>query len=237
MGDILVAYAEMSGELETSLTAILDRLSQAPVASDTGELVDSVRFLQLSVAVRRAVAEEFYGYFASVFEIRDAPSVEIARLVVSRGAYDESLRSLQTAAAATAELTATVSLVASDDGLRQFSDAIDTLIGQALTSGAPAPVELTLGSMMANLAGFTAVYQAAGEASATTFDLLDTAAENVLASATAVKADADRDIERSYSLGIGLTLATLLAALLAAQFIVRPLPRPAARRRRSAHGT
>ena len=222
MGDILVAYAEMSRELETSLTAILDRLSQAPVASDTGELVESVRFLQLSVAVRRAVAEEFYGYFASVFEIRDAPSVEIARLVVSRAAYEDSLRALQSAAA-TAELTATVSQVASDGGLQQFSAAIDTLIAQALTSGAPAPVELTLGSVMANLAGTTAVYQAAGEASATTFELLDTAAENVLASATAVKTDADRDIERSYSLGIGLTLATLLAALLAAQFIVRPL--------------
>ena len=221
--DVVERYGAATTAIEGRLVASLDDLTSTPRESASG-LPDAVDALELAVDARGAVAEEFDAYFATMFDLRDAPPVELERLIRARATFESSVRSLTAMADDAPSLARGIDVVASDEGLRQFDAAVDDLIAASLAGGVDqAPAELSLATVTMNLDAFSAVYRAATESSETTFELLDAAADNVLVASSSVKADATSDIRRWYALAAVLTAATVLSAFLASRYIVRPL--------------
>ncbi len=221
----LARYRNIMNTIESSLAVAMADLSNTTSGSnDTGDLPPSARVLEHAIDARSAVAEEFYGYFATIFDLRDAPRVELQRLIRSRAKYEAAVSALAAADDDRIELRAGVDQLTSDPGVVGLNDAIDTLVANSLTTGLPAQAApLSLDIVVQNLDGFAAVYEAARASSATTVRLLDAAASTVLTAADDAKSVADRNIDRAYVFALLLTATTLITALLAARSIVRPL--------------
>lgn len=225
LSGVLAAHLEVSGLVSAELDQLLGLLTSTPQGSaDTRRLVAEVDALRLAVAARGAIAESFYGYFAAVFDLRDAPAVERARLVELRGRYDESLTRLRVMSAQRPTLADALELLDADADVQSFLGAVDDLVADSFTAGVPpTSPEISLESVLANLEGFEAVYRSADGASDAMLRLVDAATQLTLDAVASVRAEADEDIERSAWAAVALIAATLLSALLAAAFIVRPL--------------
>ena len=221
----LAGYREILSGVDDELThAIADLSATTSGSSGASELARASRLLGSAIDARSAVAEEFYGYFATIFDLRDAPGVELARLIRSHAKYDASLEALAEGAIDQSALRSGVEQVEFDPGMLALNAAIDTLIADSLAAGVPPQAApLSLDTVTQNLAGFTSVYEAASASSETTSTLLDAAVGGMLAAAADVTDRADDDITSAYLLALALSAATLFTALLAARFIVRPL--------------
>jgi diguanylate cyclase (GGDEF)-like protein len=224
---VLNTYREITASIQLSLDAVLGELeSEAKDSSDNDELLQAAENLQLAIDTRGAIAEQFYGYFATLFDFGDTPSVELGRLMVHRAAYQTILAELRVAAGDTPELLVGLDRIESDSGLAKFGVAVDDLIAKSVATGVPATAPpISVDSVVANLDGFTTIFLTAIGAPDTTSTLLDTAVDGVLSETREVKTDADANISRAYALTLALTTTTLLTAWLAARFIVRPLRR------------
>jgi diguanylate cyclase (GGDEF)-like protein len=225
MSGVLTAHREISGIVASELDLLLELLTSTPQGSaDTRRLVAEVDTLRLAVAARGAIAESFYGYFAAVFDLRDAPSVERARLIELRGRYDDSLARLRSMSAERPTLASALDAVEADPHVQSFLGAVDDLVGASFATGVPATSpDITLESVLANYDGFEAVYRSAEGASNAMLGLVDATTVLTLEAVADVRTAADDDIGRSTLTAAVLIAATLLSALLAAAFIVRPL--------------
>ena len=224
--EVIARYGVLTDRIKAQLSAGLSELAASPADSWTDELLRSVRTLQLAVDARGAVAEEYYAYFATMIDLRDAPADEVEHLIEARDIYDRSLTDLIELGADVPELAAALDGLSTDASLVAFRTAIDDLVSRSLTDGVPdRSPELTLDTVTANLDGFSAVYRAAAVSSQLTFDLLDATASAVLDASAQARAAADADIDRAYLLALALTTATLMSAAIAARYIVRPLRR------------
>ena len=225
MAGVLETYTRIADMVQSTLGTTLDDLSLSRMgAADTDELVSAVDALEIAVTTRSQVAEQFYGFCATLFELRGTPAQEIAGLIRSRQTYESGLAALEAASTDQPELRAGVDELAADPELRAFAGEIDALIANSMAAGVPeqAPV-LSLESLSQHFDAFDTVYRGVSGSSATTLRLLEAAAAGVLAATDGAKSDAAQHIERSYLLVALMTLATLLAALMAGRFIVLPL--------------
>ncbi len=227
MRGVLDVYQTITDSIESSLDDVHEDLERAAEkSSDSDALLGAARNLQLAIATRDAIADQFYGYFATIFDLGDSPNVELSRVITHRAGYLTTLNEVATAASESPELTAGLERIQTDPGLAEFASAVDGLIARSLATGVPATAPaLSLDSVVQNLDGFTVIFLTAIAAPDTTSTLLDTTVDRVLSEATNVKLDADANIARSYVLAFGLTVVTLVTAALAGRFIVLPLRR------------
>ena len=225
MPGVLAAHRQMSTLIGDDLASLLTALTASPLGStDTRALVDRVGDVRDAVGARGAVAQMFYGYFASVFDLRDTPAVEVSRLVSQRTEFDQDMQSLRTSAETDPTVRGLLDALEADGHLASFVDAIDALIDASFANGLPATAPaISLDSVMANYDGFDTIYRSADGASKAMLALVDGSAARVIEAVADVQEDATRDIDEAYQRAALLTLMTLLSALLAARFIVQPL--------------
>lgn len=225
MPGVLAAQRQMSTLVGDDLGTLLEALTSSPLgATDTRALVSRVDDMRDAVAARGAVAQMFYGYFASVFDLRDSPTVEVSRLVASRSEFDQDMQSLRTSAETDPTMRDLLAALDADGHLTSFVQAIDALVAASFTNGLPATAPaMSLDSVMANYDGFDTIYRSADGASKAMLALVDGSAARVIDAVADVRDDATREIDRAYQRAALLTLMTLLSALLAARFIVQPL--------------
>jgi diguanylate cyclase (GGDEF)-like protein len=222
---VVAAFGSVTAAIESPLATLLAELRTARSdAIDADRLVGAVRILEVAVDARAAMAQEFATYFSVVFDLRDAPAEELARLIELQVRYSDGVAELRALETSTPELHAALDALAADSSIRQFAAATDVLVARSLADGLPATgLPLTLDTVAQRNSGFTAAFKAMIGSSATTLALVDAAGDAVLTAARSVRSDADDDIRGAYTLALGLTLASLLAAVLAARYIVRPL--------------
>lgn len=224
MGAVLLAYRDAMDVAAAPLDAALDNLSVTTTGAKAEDLPDAARALRSALDARAAVADEFYGFFATLFDLRDAPGVELQRLIQARGRWQTSVAELTEAAQEQPELAGGVAQIVDDQGLEALDQAIDSLIGSSLEGNLPEQgAAVSLESILPQLPNFVAVYEAATAVSDTTSEVVDAATQNLLDATGAVRVDADRRIQRSYALSAALGLLATGMALAAARFIVRPL--------------
>ncbi|HSP27239.1 MAG TPA: hypothetical protein VLN74_01735, partial [Ilumatobacteraceae bacterium] len=80
MRAVFDVYRAISESIEASLGSVFDELGSAANYGTAGLLQAAAQNLQLAIDTRDAIAQQFHGYFASSFDIGDAPAVELARL-------------------------------------------------------------------------------------------------------------------------------------------------------------
>ena len=150
---VLGSYTEIARTIKARLSELLDGLSTASNgSSNSGPLTRSIDVLRIAVDTRGADAAQFYGYFAVVFDVRDAPSVELSRLISLRSAYKQGMASLGLASRDNEVLHEALRAVRVDTGLIGFHDAIDHLIGRELRRGVqPRGAELSFESLADNI--------------------------------------------------------------------------------------
>lgn len=221
----LASYQMLMAAIEGRLnTAVTDLASTTSGRGETDALLRSTRSLGHAIDARSAVAESFYGYFASTFDLRDAPAVEVTRLIRSRARFDGAIASLRSASTESPSLRASVDATADGSPISALNGAIDALIARSIADGVPlASAPLSMATISSNVAGFTQVYESAAGSSATTATLIDAAIELVIAAVDSVRSEADATIERMWLLVAVVTTATVAVSFLAARFIVRPL--------------
>jgi len=195
----------VSDEVRSELDAALADLAAAPDARQSaGDLREAVEVLEAGIGLRVAVADAYDEYFAVVFDIRDEPVVELARLVETRADYRGAVADLRAAAAYDPTLGPELDAVLDDPALVAFAPVIDELIERSMTEGVPPRgAELSVGTIFAELDGLTGTYSAAGTSKKSTLRLLDRAATDVIDAAQRLAAEAERDAARSYAIAGG----------------------------------
>ena len=220
----LHAYGRLRDEVRSELVAMLDELDDTSgVGAAADELREAIDLLEAGIGLRGAVADAYYGYFANVFDIRDAPVVELPRLVEIRADYRRWADVLGVYAADPVA-GSEVDGVLSDAALVDVAAAIDALIERSVSAGvSDQAVELSFELVMGDIDGLTATYRAAAASTSATLGLLDIANARIADATAQVVGDVEQDVTRTYLLVGTLVVATLLTAFSAARFIVRPL--------------
>ena len=137
-------------------------------------------------------------YFASVFDLRDTPAVEVSRLVSQRTEFDQDMQSLRTSAETDPTVRGLLDALEADGHLASFVDAIDALIDASFANGLPATAPaISLDSVMANYDGFDTIYRSADGASKAMLALVDGSAARVIEAVADVQEDATLDIDEA----------------------------------------
>jgi diguanylate cyclase (GGDEF)-like protein len=224
---VLAAFADVAATVEAPLGVALDTTAAAARGSAAaGDLDDDLSVLRLAVDLRSELAGEFYGYFASIFDVRDTPAAEIAGLIDLRARYDDTLAALREAGdrAGTPGLVAALSPITDESAVLGMTSEIDALIARSFTTGVPAVGgQLDIPTLAQNVSGFTAVLMSMDASSNAMLEVLDRAIDGVLTASSDVRAVADLDIDHAYARAAAFVLVSLLTAVLASGFIVRPL--------------
>ena len=225
LGGVLTEYAHITMSIETPLAQLLRDVTTSATGSAGAEgLADKVRVLEQAVEMRAVIAEEFYAYFASIFEVRGTPADELTGLLQLRARHDAVLASLAEIGAGTPDFDAALRTLDTDPAVADFRLSVDELITRSLGDGVPGTgAPLTLANLLPNIDGFTTAFVAMNTSSDATLTVLDHAVDGVLTASDQVRAEADRHIRRSYGIALALMVTSLVTALLAARFIVRPL--------------
>jgi diguanylate cyclase (GGDEF)-like protein len=223
--EVLERYGELSVAVEHAIESTLRELVATPDESARAlELREAVDALELGIVVRGSVADAFYGYFATVFDLRDAPRVELTRLISASTRLRAGLAAASDDSPAGSVNPSGAGAVDSDPAFIEFAAEIDGLIERSLASGLPERgLEMSVAMTPGNLESFSAAYQVATRATSASVAMTDAAAARLLSATDDVRAEADRDIVRSFQRVALLTVATLVAALIATRMIVRPL--------------
>lgn len=216
--------ALMAG-LENALTdSVAELTTTTSGRAETDRLLRAARVLADAIDARSAIAEGFYGYFATIFPLRDTPAVEVARLIHSRERFDEAITTLEAAAVELPELRTALTPMLADSPVATLNAEIDTLISRTLSDGVPdTATPLSLQTIIDNVTGFRAVYESAAGSSAATSTLVNAAVVTVRMAVDSVREDANRNIRQKWLIVAILTTTTALMVAVAARFIVRPL--------------
>jgi hypothetical protein len=170
-------YREVRVTVQSALAVVREGLASTPHGA-TGALPDALELLGIAVDTRAAVADEFDAYFSTSFDLRDAPAVEMARLIAARALFEDGLGRLEQFGRGSPELTYALEVLESDDTLHTFTAAVDALIAESISGGVPdRPPALTLATLSQQLDRYTSAYRAAADASQTAIALVDTVAE------------------------------------------------------------
>jgi diguanylate cyclase (GGDEF)-like protein len=221
------AYQGISLRVAEAARTSLDELSNVAGESvDTSELLTSLRVLRSAVDAQTASSEQFFGYFAAIFELRNSPSVEVSTLIRLNGQFDAAIAELRRSADTSDSLGRAVEAYRTAPALQQFRRTIDGFVRDSLASGLePVGRELNVEAVFADVDGFTAVYEAATRSAESGLELLDAATDDALDEVRSVRDRADARIVQAYLLAAGLIVASLIAAFVASRFIVTPLRR------------
>lgn len=221
----LDSFTEVRGTVGEQLDAVLSQLSETTGESGaTARLRRGVDALRLGIELRAALADSYVQYFATIFDLRDAPAVELAGLISTRTQFVDAIEELSALVDDNNVLGAEISTILAAPALVVLGSATDELIAESLSSGLPdRGVAVEFGSFVGDGDGLVTIYRAATESSVATLELLDASSRIVLEAAAELRAAADRDAELSYLLAVALLLATLAAVVLASRFVVRPL--------------
>ncbi len=223
----IAAYDEITQSMDAPLDALLAEATSAAIATQDGEaLVHSIVALRQSVDIRSLTAAVFYSLVAAVFDIRDQPSVETARLIVLRAELDETLIGLRTNPVATPEILAAIESLRSDDLAMASSAVADTLVDERFRTATP-PVgqALTLTNMIEQTSAFVPALRALTVSSEISLALIDSSVGQVRSSAASVQTSADREADSALRVAIALIVSSTAAASVAAWFVIRPLRR------------
>lgn len=221
------AYQGISLRVAEAARTSLDELSNVAGESvDASDLLTSLRVLRSAVDAQTASSEQFFGYFAAIFELRGTPAEEMATLIRLNGQFDAAVAELRRATDTSESLDRAVEEYRTAPAMQQFRRTIDRFIAGSLASGlAPVGRELNVEAVFADVDGFTAVYDAATRSAESGLELLDAATQDALDEVNGVRERAADQIVHAYLLAAGLIVASLIAAFVASRFIVTPLRR------------
>jgi diguanylate cyclase (GGDEF)-like protein len=221
------AYQGISQRIAEAARASLNNLSDESGESvDTSDLLAAMRVLRSAVDAQTASSEQFFGYFAAIFELRGTPTQEVSALISLNGQFDAAIAELRRSAGSSEMLDRAVEAYRTAPAMVDFRRTIDGFVAQGLADGlAPVGQDLSIEAVFADVDGFTAVYEAATRSAELGLAMLDAATDVALTEVESVREAADDQIQRAYLLAAALTVASLLAALVASRFIVTPLRR------------
>ena len=219
------AYGEIRADVRLALDVWLDDLASLPRVSSP-ELLREIDVLVTSVAARSAIADAYYAYFSVLFDVRDTPVTELARLINARDRLELALADLEGSISTDPLVAQRADGLLTNPAILGFVDVINDLITTSLDEGVDERgLELTLPNAFSLGTDLAAVAVGANGSGAATLVLIDNQAEQVVATAEAIRVDADRDRAGTYALAFGLLAISIGAVTIAGRFIAAPLRR------------
>ncbi|MGI9576718.1 MAG: putative bifunctional diguanylate cyclase/phosphodiesterase [Microthrixaceae bacterium] len=227
--------ADLEGVL-TDYRALLDLTAakfdvvQESLVNSAGESVggavgESVDVLGMTVGLRESLVEQFYGFYVSVFEVRDSAQEEVVRLIDLRSQYDDTSADLHASSASPEALIESLDDLESDPDFAKFNEGVDEVVSTALKQGAELQRvdPLTTETSESTFEFFSPVLRTVEFSSELTYSMLDSATEAVRAAVDSANQDVDEEIRETIVLLLALVVVSIAAVALVARLIVRPL--------------
>ena len=225
ISEVQMSYGVIRADVRAALDTWIGDLGALPRVSSS-ELVGQIELLTAGIAMRSAIADGYYAYFTAVFDIRDTPATELARLIDARQRLDASMAEITTFETTDVEVAAQVEQLMNDPALLDLTRAMDDLIERSLSEGVPdRGLALTLENGIPLGDDLESVALGGIRSNAAALELIDGQAEAVVETTEAIRRDADRDTTLAYALAAALLAVSVVAVTIAGRFIAAPLRR------------
>ncbi len=228
-------------DIEQRLAAESDRIlheliSRATDIQGGGDLVDSLRVLEVAAAARQATATQLTTYFAAQFSDPELAIGELELLAAQQALYDHALAALSRDVAGEGTASGSLDRVETSSDVAFFRQSIGELVGGALRNGTPETELSGAAAVFAEIDHIVAVFRAGTASSAQLLDLVDAAADDVATASADVSAATGAAANRAAWMFGLLAIVSLAFAFSVSRFIVTPLRRVAERARRLRDG-
>ena len=222
---VLTGYRGLLEGVGERFDGVLESLAGSAVDSAGGAVAESVAVLGMAVELRQVLVDQFYGYYASVLEVRDPVEEELIGLIGLRTRYREVTESLRSSAATPAGLLESLSSMEADPEFTTFGEGIETVISAALADGAGARRNgpLSYEAAVADFQFFTPMLRTIERSSGTTAAMLDEATGAVGDAIDDVRRNDANEIRGTYAWLALLVAISVVVVALAARLLLRPL--------------